>query len=224
MVTFLNFTVWSMATWLHGETAVRVCVCGRRVQTTCKWERMYVSETDVNCVHSCSSYMEKNAYLFFSNRDHFVWMSSQVLSLSVCLSLCVCLSAERETGCRCSCGSGRKLIGQLRQKLFTELLCVGLIESERQPLTAPLLRTLQVITHKSLFPCIGSSAQLRPHMQPTSDSFITCLLLVDLFRCTVWQAIQTHVTLQVLQTISEVPGSVRGYSLPNSCEDSCGGL
>lgn len=84
----------------------------------------------------------------------------------------------RGNGCRNSCASGGKHIGQLRQRLCTALLCVGLIESERQPLTALRLRTLQVITHKSLFPCIGSSAQLRPHKQSTSVSFITsgCLL------------------------------------------------
>lgn len=97
---------------------------------------------------------------------------------------CVILSLRRRwnkwrgNGCRNSCASRGKHIGQLRPRLCTALLCVGLIESERQQLTALCLRTLQVITHKSLFPCIGSSAQLRPHKQSTSASFITsgCLL------------------------------------------------
>lgn len=57
-----------------------------------------------------------------------------------------------------------------------------LIESERQPLTARLLRTLLVITHKSLFPCIGSSAQLRPHKQPAPGLIYYLRLLIDLFR------------------------------------------
>lgn len=106
-----------------------------------------------------------------------VWMSSQVCE-SLSLFLARCWIKWRGNGCSNSCASGGKHIGQLRQRLCTALLCVGLIESERQPLTALRLRTLQVITHKSLFPCIGSSAQLRPHKQSTSASFITsgCLL------------------------------------------------
>lgn len=105
-----------------------------------------------------------------------VWMSSQSVWLS--LSLPLCWTKWRGNGHRNSCASRGKHIGQLRQRLCVALLCVGLIESERQTLTALRLRTLQVITHKSLFPCIGSSAQLRPHKQSTSASFITsgCLL------------------------------------------------
>lgn len=92
--------------------------------------------------------------------------------LSLSVSLAARVSGEE------TCASGGKHIGQLRQRLCAALLCVSLIESQRQPLTALHLRTLQVITHKSLFPCIGSSAQLRPHKQSASVSFITsgCLL------------------------------------------------
>ncbi len=115
----------------------------------------------------------------FVNEFTRVWFSPSLSpSLSVSLALWRCWSEQRGNGCRNSCASRGKHIGQLRQRLCIALLCVGLIESERQPLTALRLRTLQVITHKSLFPCIGSSAQLRPHTPSTSVSFITsgCLL------------------------------------------------
>lgn len=78
------------------------------------------------------------------------------------------------------------------------LLCVQLIESETQPLTALLLRTLLVITHKSLFPCIGSSAQLRPHKQSPSGLIYFLRLLIDLFRHTVGQAILIYHAEQTL--------------------------
>lgn len=73
-----------------------------------------------------------------------------------------------------------------------------LIESKRQPLTALLLRTLLVIIHKSLFPCIGSSAQLRPHKQSPSGLTYYLRLLIDLFRCTVRRAILIYYTEQRL--------------------------
>lgn len=116
----------------------------------------------------------ENVYLFMSNTEALYvceWVHKSV-RLSLCLSCC---SSEWRGN---SCASGGKHIGQLRLRLCTALLCVSLIESERQPLTALRLRTLQVITHKSPFPCIGSSAQLRPHKQSASVSFITsgCLL------------------------------------------------
>ena len=122
----------------------------------------------------------KNAYLFVSNTEALCvceWVHKCVI-LSLSLLLALSLSLLEWVERRNSCASGGKHIGQLRQRLCTAPLCVGLIESERQPLTALRLRTLQVITHKSLFPCIGSSAQLRPHKQSASDSFITsgCLL------------------------------------------------
>lgn len=94
-----------------------------------------------------------------------VWMGSQVCG-SLPFSLPAALSGEK-TAAETSCASRRKHIGQLRQRLCIAPLRVWLIESERQPLTALGLRTLLVITHKSLFPCIGSSAQLRPHKQST---------------------------------------------------------
>lgn len=91
---------------------------------------------------------------------------------------CAMVERKRLQKLSCVCASRGKHIGQLRRRLCAALLCVGLIESERHPLTALCLRTLQVITHKSLFLCIGSSAQLCPHKQSTSASFITsgCLL------------------------------------------------
>lgn len=119
-----------------------------------------------------------NAYLFVSNTEALCVYERVHKRVILSLSLSLCWSKWRGNGCRNSCASWGKHIGQLRQRLCIALLCVGLIESERQPLTALRLRTLQVITHKSLFPCIGSSAQLRPHKQSTSASFITsgCLL------------------------------------------------
>lgn len=118
--------------------------------------------------------------------------------LFVC-ALYVCFSpaaALRGNGCRKSCASWWKHIGQLRWRLCVALLCVELIESERQPLTALLLRTLLVITHKSLFPCIGSSAQLRPHKQLASGLIYYLRLLIDLFRCTVRHVIHIYYTVQ----------------------------
>lgn len=103
----------------------------------------------------------------------------------VCLRACVCERADKcwllSPAClsgRCakwrgkrlaeaSRGPWRKHIGQLRVRLCVARLRVWLIESQRQPLTALRLRTLLVITHKSLFPCIGSLAQLRPHQPST---------------------------------------------------------
>lgn len=96
-------------------------------------------------------------------------------------------------GCRNSCASRGKHIGQLRHRLCTELHCVGLIESGRHPLTALCFRTLLVITHKSLFPCIGSSVQLRPHKLSTSASFINSVCLLT-FTDTVHQVPQLYNT------------------------------
>lgn len=100
----------------------------------------------------------------------------------VCLRVCVCVWASWQVSAclsgRCAKWRGKQLaeasrapwrkhIGQLRVRLCVARLRVWLIESQRQPLTALRLRTLLVITHKSLFPCIGSLAQLRPHQQST---------------------------------------------------------
>lgn len=101
-------------------------------------------------------------------------------TLSTCVSvalspparLCVRASAAQSGGekkrlAEASRAPRRKHIGQLRARLCVARLRVWLIESQRQPLTALRLGTLLVITHKSLFPCIGSLAQLRPHQQST---------------------------------------------------------
>lgn len=121
----------------------------------------------------CAGCTMESVHLFASNTEATLCACMCVNQLtSVCFfplspSLWLPHEVEGENDRRNSCASWRKHIGQLRQRLCVARLCVWLIESQRQPLTALRLRTLLVITHKSLFPCIGSSAQLRPHKQST---------------------------------------------------------
>lgn len=100
-----------------------------------------------------------------------VWPTTHWSTLYTCACMCV-LHSVREGAkwrgkwlARASRPPRRKHIGQLGWRLCVARLRVWLIESQRRPLTALHLGTLLVITHKSLFPCIGSLAQLRPHQQ-----------------------------------------------------------
>jgi hypothetical protein len=86
----------------------------------------------------------------------------------------------------------------IRQSLCTQLLSVGLIGSESQPLTALRPRTLQVITHKSLLPLYWIFRPITPTLA-AHTALVYCLcLLVDLLRGPVSMVIQLHYSEELL--------------------------